>query len=239
MEIKVDEISQIIKKQIRDFDTETEVEEVGQIVSLGDGIAHVYGLAGAMAGELVEFKHGVVGVILNLEEDLVGIAIIGDDSRIREGDEAKRTGTINSVPVGEALLGRVIDALGRPIDGQGEIDFTERRPIHERAPGIVERKPVSEPLFTGLKAIDAMTPIGRGQRELIIGDRQTGKTAIAVDAILNQKGEGVSCIYVAIGQKASTVARVVFRADESFKLDTNEQEQFEAEETVEALARGQ
>jgi F-type H+-transporting ATPase subunit alpha len=211
MEIKVDEISQIIKRQIRDFDTETEAEEIGQIISLGDGIAHVYGLAGAMAGELVEFKHGVVGIILNLEEDMVGVAIIGDDSRIREGDEAKRTGSINSVPVGEALLGRVVDALGRPIDGQGEIKFKEKRPVEERAPGIVERKPVNEPLFTGLKAVEAMTPIGRGQRELIIGDRQTGKTAIAVDAILNQKGEDVACIYVAIGQKASTVARVVDR----------------------------
>jgi F-type H+-transporting ATPase subunit alpha len=211
MEIKVDEISQIIKRQIRDFDTDTEAEEIGQIISLGDGIAHVYGLAGVMAGELVEFKHGVVGIVLNLEEDMVGVAIIGDDSRIREGDEVKRTGSINSVPVGEAMLGRVVDALGRPIDGQGEIAFEEKRPVEEKAPGIVARKPVNEPLFTGLKAVDAMTPIGRGQRELIIGDRQTGKTAIAVDAILNQKGEDVACIYVAIGQKTSTVARVVDR----------------------------
>ncbi len=209
MEIRVDEISDIIKKQIRDFGVETKAEEIGQIVSLGDGIAHVYGLERAMAGELVEFKHGVMGIVMDLMEDMVGVAVIGDDSRIREGDEAKRTGRINSVPVGEALLGRVVDALGRPIDGQGEIKCEAHHMVDARAPGVVARKPVCEPLFTGLKAVDAMTPIGRGQRELIIGDRQTGKTAIAVDAIINQRGEDVACLYVAIGQKVSTVARVV------------------------------
>ena len=222
MEIKIDEISQIIKNQIRDFDSGSETSEVGRIVSLGDGIAHIYGLSGAMSGELVEFKHGVVGIVLNLEEDMVGVAVIGDDSRIREGDEATRTGRINSVPVGEGLLGRVVDALGRPIDGQGEIEFSEMSMIDARSPGIVAREPVCEPLFTGLKAVDAMTPIGRGQRELIIGDRQTGKTAIAVDAIINQQGTGVTCVYVAIGQKASTVARVVdkFRSKGAMEYTT-------------------
>ncbi|MFH1830137.1 MAG: F0F1 ATP synthase subunit alpha [Pseudomonadota bacterium] len=209
MEIKVDEISQIIKKQIRDYDTDAQANETGQIISLGDGIANVYGLAGAMAGELIEFKHGIEGIVLNLEEDMVGIAIMGDDTRLREGDEAKRTGHINSVPVGEGMLGRVVDALGRPIDAQGEISAQTMRMVEVKAPGIVARRPVNEPLFTGIKAIDSMTPIGRGQRELIIGDRQTGKTAIAVDAIINQKESDVVCIYVAIGQKASTVARVV------------------------------
>jgi F-type H+-transporting ATPase subunit alpha len=211
MDIKVDEISRIIKEQIRDFDSGAKACEVGQIVSLGDGIAHVYGLSGVMSGELIEFKHGVVGIVLNLEEDVVGVAIMGDDSRIREGDEARRTGRINNVPVGECLLGRVVDALGRPIDGQGELVGAQLRTVEVKAPGIVARKPVCEPLFTGIKAIDAMMPIGRGQRELIIGDRQTGKTAIAVDAIINQKGKDVICVYVAIGQKASTVARVVDR----------------------------
>jgi F-type H+-transporting ATPase subunit alpha len=209
MEIRADEISQIIKTQIRDFDTDATAKETGQIVSLGDGIAHVYGLSGVMAGELVEFKHGIVGIVLNLEEDMVGVAVMGEDSRLREGDEARRTGRINSVPVGEALLGRVVDALCRPIDGQGEIPTNAMRTVEIKAPGIVSRRPVCEPLFTGIKAIDAMTPIGRGQRELIIGDRQTGKTALAVDTIINQKGGDVACIYVAIGQKASTVARVV------------------------------
>ncbi len=209
MNIKVDEISRIIKEQIRDYGTPHAADETGQILSVGDGIAHVYGLAGVMAGELVEFKEGVVGIALNLEEEAVGIAVMGEDTKLKEGDEVRRTGRIASVPVGEGVLGRVVDALGRPIDGGGEIASAELRKIEIKAPGIVARRPVNQPLFTGIKAIDAMTPIGRGQRELIIGDRQTGKTAIAVDAIINQKGKDVSCIYVAIGQKASTVARVV------------------------------
>ncbi len=209
MQIRVDEISRIIKDRIAGYDVSPTTDETGSIVSVGDGIAHVYGLAGVMAGELVEFPGGVAGIVLNLEEDSVGIAVMGDDVHLREGDEVRRTGRIASVPVGDAVVGRVVDALGNPIDGGGEIKRDVLRPVEERAPGIVARQPVSEPLYTGLKAVDSMTPIGRGQRELIIGDRQTGKTAIAIDAILRQKGEGVFCIYVAIGQKVSTVARVV------------------------------
>ena len=209
MEIKVDEISRIIKEQIRDYDAKAVADETGQIISVGDGVVHAYGLGGAMAGELVSFPHNVSGIILNLEEDSVGIAVMGEDVELREGDEIRRTGRIASVPVGEGVVGRVVDALGRPIDGQGEIAAKEMRKIEIKAPGIVARRPVHQPLATGIKAIDSMTPIGRGQRELIIGDRQTGKTSIAVDAIINQKGGDVFCIYVAIGQKASTVARVV------------------------------
>lgn len=211
MEIKVDEISRIIKEQIRDYDAKAVADETGQIISVGDGVVHAYGLGGAMAGELVAFPHGISGIILNLEEESVGIAVVGEDVELREGDEIRRTGRIASVPVGEGVVGRVVDALGRPIDGAGEIASKELRKIEIKAPGIVARRPVHQPLATGIKAIDAMTPIGRGQRELIIGDRQTGKTAIAVDAIINQKGGDVFCIYVAIGQKASTVARVVDR----------------------------
>ncbi len=209
MDIRVDEISRIIKEQIRSYDTTGTADETGQILSVGDGIAYVYGLSGVMAGELVEFPKGIAGIVLNLEEDAVGVAVMGEDEELREGDEVRRTGRIASVPVGDKALGRVVDALGRPIDGQGEIAGAVMRKIEIKAPGIVARRPVNQPLFTGIKAIDAMTPIGRGQRELIIGDRQTGKTAIAVDAIINQKGGDVACIYVAIGQKASTVARVV------------------------------
>ncbi len=209
MDIRVDEISRIIKEQIRDYDTAGKADETGQILSVGDGIAYVYGLSGVMAGELVEFPHGISGIVLNLEEDAVGVAIMGEDVELREGDEVKRTGRIASVPVGKAVLGRVVDALGKPIDGAGPIAHEELRKIEIKAPGIVARRPVNQPLFTGVKAIDAMTPIGRGQRELIIGDRQTGKTAIAIDTIINQKGGDVACFYVAIGQKASTVARVV------------------------------
>ncbi|HPQ80327.1 MAG TPA: F0F1 ATP synthase subunit alpha, partial [bacterium] len=211
MEIKVDEISRIIKEQIRDYDAKTVADETGQIVSVGDGVVHAYGLSGAMAGELVSFPHNVSGIVLNLEEESVGIAVVGEDIELREGDEIRRTGRIASVPVGMGVIGRVVNALGEPIDGQGEIKSDEMRKIEIKAPGIVARRPVHQPLATGIKSIDSMTPIGRGQRELIIGDRQTGKTAIAVDTIINQKGGDVFCIYVAIGQKASTVARVVDR----------------------------
>jgi len=211
MEIRVDEISRIISEQIRDYGGTTTSEEKGTIVSVGDGIANVYGLAGVMSGELVQFPHDVCGIALNLEEDIVGIAIMGDDSLLREGDEVCRTGRIASVPVGEAIVGRVVNAMGVPLDGEGEISLEKLRSIEARAPGIVSRQPVSQPLYTGIKAIDSMTPVGCGQRELIIGDRQTGKTAIAVDTIINQRGRNVFCIYVAIGQKISTVARVVDR----------------------------
>lgn len=212
MEIKIDEISRIIKEQIRNFDSRTVTsEEKGFVISVGDGIASVYGLSGIMSGELVRFPKDLYGIALNLEEDRTGIAVMGDDSLLREGDEAARTKSIVSVPVGEGLKGRVIDPLGNPIDGLGEIKRDKLMPTNRKAPGIVARRPVKQPLYTGIKVIDAMTPLGRGQRELIIGDRQTGKTAIAVDTIINQKGGDVCCIYVAIGQKMSTVARVVDR----------------------------
>jgi F-type H+/Na+-transporting ATPase subunit alpha len=209
MQIKAEEISSIIKEKIKGFDQRVDVKEQGYVIQVGDNIAKVYGLEGAMAGELLEFPGGIFGVALNLEEDTVGAVLLGEDTAIREGDPVKRTGRIAEVPVGEALVGRVVDAIGTPIDGKGPIQAQETRLIEVRAPGVVERQSVGEPLQTGLKAIDAMIPIGRGQRELIIGDRQTGKTAIAVDTIINQKGLNVFCIYVAIGQKRSTVARVV------------------------------
>lgn len=209
MQIKAEEISSIIKEKIKGFDQRVDVKEMGYVIQVGDNIAKVYGLEGAMAGELLEFPGGVYGVALNLEEDSVGAVLLGEDTGIREGDPVKRTGRIAEVPVGEALVGRVVDAIGKPIDGKGPINTTETRLIEIRAPGVVDRQSVGEPLQTGLKAIDAMIPVGRGQRELIIGDRQTGKTAIAVDTIINQKGLGVYCFYVAIGQKRSTVARVV------------------------------
>ncbi len=209
MEIKVEEISRIIRKQIEDYDKQVEVSETGTVLSAGDGIARIYGLENAMAGELLEFPHDVTGMILNLEEDNVGAALLGEANRIKEGDEVKRTGRIVDVPVGEALLGRVVNALGEPIDGLGEIETPHRRKVEIKAPGIMPRKSVHEPLQTGLKAIDSMVPIGRGQRELIIGDRQTGKTAVAIDTIINQKNTDVFCIYVAVGQKQSTVAQVV------------------------------
>ena len=209
MQIKAEEISSIIQEKIKDFDQRVDVTETGYVIQVGDGIAKVYGLEGAMAGELLEFPGNVFGVALNLEEDSVGAVLMGSDTGIREGDPVKRTGRIAEVPVGDAMVGRVVDAIGQPIDGKGPINSTETRLIEVRAPGVVERQSVGEPLQTGLKAIDAMIPIGRGQRELIIGDRQTGKTAIAVDTIINQKGLNVFCIYVAIGQKRSTVARVV------------------------------
>src|SRR6202171_2349246 len=209
MEIRADEISRILREQIRGYGKQVEGSETGTVLSTGDGIARVYGLEGVMAGELVEFPHNLTGLVLNLEEDSVGIALMGENEGLREGDVVKRTGRIADVPVGEGMVGRVVDSLGIPIDGKGPIASNERRKIEVKAPGIVARESVKEPLQTGLKAIDAMIPIGRGQRELSIGDRQTGKTAVAIDTIINQKGQGVFCIYVAIGQKQSTVARVV------------------------------
>ncbi|MFE8603185.1 F0F1 ATP synthase subunit alpha [Archangium violaceum] len=209
MEIRADEISRIIREQIKDYGKKVTVAETGTVLSVGDGIARVYGLEGVLSGELVEFSNGVKGLVLNLEEDNVGIAIMGDFKDIREGDLVKRTSQIASVPVGKGLLGRVVSPLGEPLDGKGPITSTETRRLEVKAPGIVKRKSVHEPLQTGIKALDALVPIGRGQRELIIGDRQTGKTAVAIDAIINQKGLNVYCVYVAIGQKQSTVAQVV------------------------------
>lgn len=209
MEIRAEEISQIIKDQIKDYDKKVELSETGVVLSVGDGIARVYGLEKAMTMELVEFPGNILGLVLNLEEDNVGVALMGDDTLIKEGDIVKRTGRIAQVPVGEAVLGRVVTTLGEPIDGKGAINADTTSRIEVVAPGVVQRKSVHEPMYTGLKAIDAMIPVGRGQRELIIGDRQIGKTALAVDAILNQKGKDVKCIYVACGQKKSSVAQVV------------------------------
>jgi F-type H+-transporting ATPase subunit alpha len=209
MDIKADEISKIIREQIGSFAVDVDVAEVGSIISVGDGIARVHGVENAMAGEMLEFPKGVFGIALNLEEESVGAVLLGDFKEIKEGDPVKRTGRIISVPVGDEMLGRVVNALGQPIDGKGPINTKQFAPIERLAPGVVDRQPVKEPLQTGLKAIDAMVPIGRGQRELIIGDRQTGKTAVALDAILNQKETGVICIYNAIGQKQSTIAQVV------------------------------
>ena len=219
MEIGTAEISRIIKEQIRDYDKTVEIQEVGTVLSTGDGIARIYGLDKVAAGELLEFPHQIYGVALNLEEDNVGAALFGETHMIKEGDTVKRTGRIAEVPVGKELIGRVVNALGEPIDGRGPIESKERRRIELKAPGIVARQPVKEPLQTGLKAIDGMIPIGRGQRELIIGDRQTGKTAVAIDAIINQKGGNVICIYVAIGQKRSTVAQVVDRLREAGAME--------------------
>ena len=209
MEIKVDEISEYLKKQITDFEKRVDVSEVGVVVAVGDGISRVYGLDNCMSSELLEFPNNVFGMALNLEEDMIGAVLFGEDTDIKEGDVVKRTGKIMSVPVGEEMVGRVVNAIGQPIDGKGPINAKHSRIVDVVAPGIVDRQPVREPLQTGIKAIDAMIPIGRGQRELIIGDRQTGKTAIALDAIINQKGGDVVCIYVAIGQKRASVARVV------------------------------
>ncbi len=214
MELRAEEISQIIKDQIENYEKKVEVSETGTILTVGDGIARIYGLENAMAGELLLFPHDIYGMVLNLEEDNVGAAIFGEDTEISEGDAVKRTGRIVEVPVGEALLGRVVNALGQPIDGKGPIATDKARRVEIKAPGIVDRQSVSEPLQTGLKAIDSMVPIGRGQRELIIGDRQTGKTAVAIDTIINQKNTDVYCIYVAIGQKRSTVAQVVAKLEE-------------------------
>jgi F-type H+-transporting ATPase subunit alpha len=215
MDIKAEEISKIIRDQIGSYAVDVDVAEVGSIISLGDGIARVHGIENAMAGEMLEFPHGVFGIALNLEEESVGAVLLGEFKEIKEGDTVKRTGRIISVPVGDGLLGRVVNALGQPLDGKGPIASTQFSPIERIAPGVVDRQSVKEPLQTGLKAIDAMVPIGRGQRELIIGDRQTGKTAVAIDAILNQRETGVICIYNAIGQKQSTVAQVVRTLEEA------------------------
>jgi F-type H+-transporting ATPase subunit alpha len=214
MDIKVDEISKIIRQQIEGYEKQTDLSEVGTVISVGDGIARIYGLDKAMAGELLELPHGVMGMALNLEDDNIGAVLLGETPLIKEGDQVRRTSHIMSVPAGDAMLGRVVDPLGQPQDGKGAIHTEARRNIELIAPGVVERRPVSEPLQTGLKTIDSMTPIGRGQRELIIGDRQTGKTAIALDTIINQKGKDVICIYVAIGQKQSTIAQVVKTLEE-------------------------
>ena len=219
MEIKAEEISEIIRKQIKEYGKEVEVSETGTIISIGDGIARIHGLAGAMSGELLEFPGGVTGMVLNLEEDNVGAAILGEFAEIKEGDTVKRTGRITEVPVGDALIGRVVNAIGQPIDGKGPINTSSFSKVEIKAPGIVARKSVHQPMATGLKAIDSMVPIGRGQRELIIGDRQTGKTAVAIDTIINQKGGDVVCIYVAIGQKRSTVAQVVSKLTEHGAMD--------------------
>jgi len=219
MQLRAEEISNIIQKEIAGYDKAIEVMETGTVLTVGDGIARVYGLDGAMAGELVEFPGRLMGMVLNLESDSVGIALMGRDTEIREGDTVKRTGRIFDVPVGEAMVGRVVNALGQPVDGAGPIQTKDRRHVEIKAPGIIARQPVAEPLQTGIKAIDAMIPIGRGQRELIIGDRKTGKTAIAIDTILNQKGKDVFCFYVAIGQKQSTVASVVDRLRKEGAMD--------------------
>ena len=209
MEIRAEEISQIIRGQIKDYQKKVEMSETGTVLSVGDGVARVHGVQNAMAMEMLEFPGSIYGLCLNLEEDNVGVAIMGDDTKIKEGDTVKRTGRIAEIPVGQPVLGRVIDAVGTPLDGKGPINATEFRRIEMVAPGVIARQPVKESMYTGIKAIDAMTPIGRGQRELIIGDRQIGKTAIGVDAIINQKDSGIFCIYVAVGQKKSTVAQVV------------------------------
>ncbi len=227
MDLRASEISSILKQQIEDFETGAEVAEVGEVIAVGDGIARIYGLDEVMAGELVEFPGSIVGMALNLEADNVGVVIFGDDRSIREGDTVKRTGRIVDAPVGPSMLGRVVDALGNPIDGGSDIEVTERRPVDVRAPGIIARQSVFEPMQTGLKAIDSLVPIGRGQRELIIGDRQTGKTALAVDTIINQKDinahgpveKRLQCIYVAIGQKRSTVAQVVRTLQDAGAMD--------------------
>jgi len=208
-QIRADEIGRILKEQISKYNKNVEMAETGSVLSVGDGVARIYGLENVMAGELVEFSSGVQGMALNLEASQIGVVIFGEDRNIKEGDVVKRTKKIVSVPVGEALLGRVVNALGQPIDGKGAINTPHSRQVDVKAPGIVYRKSVHEPLQTGLKAIDALVPIGRGQRELIIGDRQTGKTAIAIDTIINQRGQNVHCFYVAIGQKQSTVSVVV------------------------------
>ncbi len=219
MQIKAEEISAIIKEKVKGFEKQTDVKETGSVIQVGDGIAKVYGLDGAMAGEMLEFPGGLYGITLNLEEDNVGAVLMGDDVGIKEGDPVKRTGRIAEIPVGEAIVGRVVNAIGQPIDGKGPIKAQRSSRIEVVAPGVITRQSVREPLQTGIKAIDAMIPIGRGQRELIIGDRQTGKTAIAVDTIINQKGQGVFCIYVAVGQKRSTVARVVKTLEEHHAMD--------------------
>ncbi len=218
-QIRADEITRLLREEIENFEKAISVAETGSVISVGDGIARVHGLENVMYGELVELPHGVTGLAMNLEEDQVGVVLFGDSEKIREGDEVRRTNRIMSVPVGPGLVGRVVDALGNPIDGKGPIDAAEYFPVERIAPGVVERSPVKEPLQTGIKAIDGMVPIGRGQRELIIGDRQTGKTTVALDTIINQKGGDVICVYVAIGQKRSTVAQVVKSLEENGAMD--------------------
>lgn len=219
MKMNPEEITAIIKDQIKNYNVDLNVDDVGTVIEIGDGIAHIHGLDKAMSGELLDFGNDIYGMVLNLEQDNVGAVLLGGDTKIKEGDIVKRTGKIMQVPVGESMIGRVVDALGRPIDGKGPIHTTQSRPIEYPAPGIADRKSVKEPLQTGIKAIDALVPIGRGQRELIIGDRGTGKTAIAVDTVLNQKGQNCICIYVAIGQKASTIARVVKTFEDHGAMD--------------------
>lgn len=219
MNLKPEEISSIIKQQIKNYENKVELTDTGSVLTVGDGIASVYGLEKAMSGELLEFPGEIYGMALNLEEEVVGAVILGDDSTIKEGDIVKRTGRIVEVPVGEALIGRVVNSLGQPIDGKGPITYTKTRPVESEAPGIIDRRSVYEPLQTGIKSIDSMIPIGRGQRELIIGDRQTGKTSIVIDTILNQKGKDVICIYVAIGQKRSTIAQLVSSLEKGGALD--------------------
>jgi F-type H+-transporting ATPase subunit alpha len=219
MNLRPEEISSIIKQQIERYETSLEVVDVGTVIQIGDGIARIYGLEKAMSGELIEFPGGIFGMAMNLEEDNIGCVILGPYEHIKEGDQVKRTGRIVEVPVGEALIGRVVNVLGQPLDGKGEIEPSAYRPIESPAPSVIDRKSVHEPLQTGLKSIDSMVPIGRGQRELIIGDRQTGKTALAVDTIINQKGQNCICIYVAIGQKQSTVASVVKKLEEHGAMD--------------------
>ena len=218
-QIRADEITTLLRQEIENYEGAIDVSETGSVISVGDGIARIHGLEKVMAGELIEFPHNVAGIAMNLEEDQVGAVLLGEATEIKEGDEVRRTGRIMSVPVGEAMVGRVVNALGKPIDDKGPIHTTQFNPIERLAPGVVDRRPVKEPLQTGIKAIDAMIPIGRGQRELIIGDRQTGKTAIALDTIINQKGGDVICIYVAIGQKRSTVAQVVKTLDDAGAME--------------------
>jgi F-type H+-transporting ATPase subunit alpha len=218
-QIRADEIASVLREEIENYEKAVSVSETGAVISVGDGIARIHGLENVMAGEMIEFPHGVSGIAMNLEEDQVGAVLMGEYSEIREGDEVRRTGRIMSVPVGRALVGRVVNALGQPIDGKGPVETTDFNPLERLAPGVVERRPVKEPLQTGIKAIDSMIPIGRGQRELIIGDRQTGKTAIALDTIINQKGGDVVCIYVAVGQKRSTVAQVVKTLEDFGAMD--------------------
>jgi F-type H+-transporting ATPase subunit alpha len=219
LKLRPEEITAVLKSQIKDYEAEVDVQEVGTVLQVGDGIARIHGLENAVASEMVALPHDVMGLVLNLEEDSVGVVLLGDDTLIKEGDLVKRTGRVIQVPVGEALVGRVIDPLGVPLDEKGPIDTTEFRPVEFKAPGVIRRQVVNQPLQTGIKAIDSMIPIGRGQRELIIGDRGTGKTAIAVDTIINQKGQDVVCVYVAIGQKASTVASVVAKLEEFGAMD--------------------
>jgi F-type H+/Na+-transporting ATPase subunit alpha len=219
MKLRPEEITSILKDRIREFDVETDLSEVGTVLQVGDGIARVHGLENCVALERLEFEHGVTGIAFNLEEDNVGTALFGEWQHVMEGEPVRRTGEVMSVPVGPGLLGRVVDPLGNPLDGLGPIEATERRPLEFKAPGVIQRQPVKEPMYTGLKAIDSMTAIGRGQRELIIGDRSTGKTAVAIDTILNQRGGDLVCIYVAVGQKGSTVAQVVERLRDSGAME--------------------